>query len=370
MRLAFARPVLVGLFLAAAPVAGAGSSTQPAADATASRAPERSPWELSLAPYLWVSDAVADVELGGFSARAEPHLKDLLSAVELGAMGTFEVYHAPSRVFFNVDAFWLRLSTETDAGPFQVGAGPFRFQTPGLQRDVGPFTIDTPRGPFVLGPFDVDTGPVDATVPRVEFPVGPFEVEQTLTQSAVRASVGYRLLDHAVASLLGRDPEDDTRGLRGDLYAGARYWYVKAQIEVQYPPIEIPGFSISPSLVAHPRLELPDVTIPGVTFGGGNIEESESNWWVDPIVGARWGADLSDRLAVVLNGNVGGFGIGSSSQWTWEALAFVTWRLGEGWAAAAGYRGLGVDRRNGGLEIDAILHGPVLGIIYRFRGFR
>ena len=141
---------------------------------------------------------------------------------------------------------------------------------------------------------------------------------------------------------------------------------MKARVEVEYPPIELPGLTIDPSLVAHPRLELPDVTVPGVTFGGADVDGEESNWWIDPLVGVRVGADLCDRLGLVMNGNLGGFGIGSASELSWEALAFLTWRLGEHWSAAAGYRALGVDRENGDLEIDLIMHGPVLGIIYRF----
>jgi len=352
---------------AAAPApAEAGAAPDDAGTAAAPPAPATHDWEFSIAPYLWVTDVVADVSFRDFSAHVEPHLKDLLSDFQIGAMGTFEVYHAPSRLFFNVDAFWMRLKSETEAGPFQVGAGPFTFQKPGLQKQVGPFTIDTPRGPLTLGPFDVDTGPIRVTVPRVEFAVGPFEVTETITQSAVRASVGYRVLDHSLASLLGHEVKDDPRRLRADLYAGARSWYVKVQTEVQYPPIEVPGFTIKPSLVAHPRLELPDVTVPGVTFGGADINEAVSNWWVDPIVGVRVGADLCDRLGVVLNGNVGGFGIGSASELSWEALGMFTWRLGEHWIAAAGYRALDVDRRSGDLEIEVLMHGPVLGIIYRF----
>lgn len=323
-------------------------------------------WQFTVAPYLWVSDVVAGVSFRDFSARIDPHVKDLLSDVELGAMGTFEVFHAPSRLFFNVDAFWLRLSTEVDAGPFRVGAGPFSFEAPGLHKQVGPFAIRTPQGPLVLGPFDVDTGPIGLDVPRVEFLVGPFEIQQTITQSAVRAAIGYRLLDLSVPELLGREPKDDPRRLLADVYAGGRYWYVKAQTEVEYPPIRIPGFTISPSLVAYPKLHLPDATIPGITFGGRDIDEDVSNWWIDPIVGIRLGGDLCGPLGLVLNGNVGGFGVGSASQWSWEAIALLTWRLGEHWSAAAGYRGLGVDRRNGELEIDAIMHGPILGIVYRF----
>jgi hypothetical protein len=348
-----------------APARADGTAAPPAGEVAAAT-PATSDWEVSLAPYLWVTDVVVDYSFRDFSGHAEPHVKDLVSALELGAMGTFEVYHAPSRLFFNLDAFWLRISAESETGPFRVGAGPFTFQSPGLQKQAGPFTIPTRNGPLVLGPFDIDTGPLRVDVPRVEFLVGPYEVEQTMTQSAVRASVGYRLLDLSLAELCGHEPKDDPRRLRGDVYAGGRYWYVKTQVEVSYPPVEIPGFTIRPELVAYPRLELGDVTISGVTYGGRDIDEDASNWWIDPIVGVRLGADLTDRLGVLLNGNVGGFGVGSASQWSWEALAILTWRLGEHWTAAAGYRGLAADRRNGELKIDVIMHGPILGMIYRF----
>jgi hypothetical protein len=323
-------------------------------------------WEFSIAPYVWLSDVVADISYRDVSAHVDPSLWDLVSDLEAGFMGTLDVYHRPSRLSFTVDAFWMRLSTETDAGPFRVGAGPFTFQSPGLQKQVGPIIIDTPRGPLTLGPFDVDTGGVRLDVPRVEFPVGPFEVTETMTQSAVRASFGYRVLDRPLASLLGQEAKDDPRRIRGDLYAGGRYWYVKARTQVEYPPIRIPGFTIHPSLVAHPQLELPDVTVPGVTFGGADIDEEVSSWWIDPIVGARVEADLCGRLGLVINGNVGGFGIGSASEFSWETLGLLTWRLGEHWTAAAGYRALGVDRQKGDLEIDLIMHGALLGIIYRF----
>ena len=367
MTAALAGLAAVSSLVVATPGSAEDNATTGAANTAAAPSAQAShDWEVSIAPYLWLSDVVADVSFRDFSAHVDPHLKDLISALDFGFMGTFEVYHAPSRFFFNVDAFWMRLSSETESGPFHLGAGPFTFQSPGLQKQVGPFIIDTPRGPLTLGPFDVDTGAIRLDVPRVEFPVGPFEVEQTMTQSAVRASFGYRLLDHPLAGLLGREAKDDPRRIRADLYAGGRYWYVKARTEVEYPPIEVPGLTIDPSLVAHPRLELPDLTVPGITFGGADVDGEQSNWWIDPIIGARVGADLCGRLGALLNGNVGGFGIGSASRFSWEALGLLTWRLGEHWTAAAGYRALGVDRRNGDLEIDLIMHGPVLGIIYRF----
>lgn len=326
-----------------------------------------SDWDVSFAPYLWVSDLKVDASYQDLSVTIEPHLADLLSSIELGFMGTLDVYHRPSKFSFNVDAFWLRLATEAEVGPFDLGAGPFSFTSPGFQRQVGPIQIATPQGPVSLGPFNVDTGPVNLSVPRVEFPIGPFEIEQKMTQSAVRASVGYRVLDLPLAELFGGAAADAPRRIRADLYAGGRLWYVKARAEVKYPAIEVPGLQINPSLVAYPKLDLGSVQLPGVTFAGGKITEETSTWWVDPLVGARVAVELRRPLSFVVNGNIGGFGIGSASEFSWEVMGAFTWSLGDNLTAALGYRALDLRKANGDLEIDMLMHGPILGLIYHFR---
>lgn len=337
------------------------------ADDAPDAAPADHDWEISIAPYAWVPDVIAHISTPRFSVQAQPHLADLISDLDLAAMGTIDVFHAPTRLSFTVDAFWMRLTVHDDFGPGQVGFGPLTFTSPGLQKQVGPIQVDTPAGGLSLGPFDVDTGPISTSVPRGEFPVGPFDVKQTMTESAVRASVGYRVLDYALADLLGHEVKDDPRRVRADVYAGGRYWYVKTRVQLHYPAIEIPGLSIDSSLVAFPRLQLPSVSVGGVTFGGANVDEEKSTWWIDPLIGVRVLVDLTPRLGLLLNANGGGFGIGSASEWSWEGLAVLTWKLGEHWTLGAGYRGLGVDRHQT-VAVSLIMHGPMLGIIYRFYG--
>ena len=60
------------------------------------------------------------------------------------------------------------------------------------------------------------------------------------------------------------------------------------------------------------------------------------------------------------------FGIGSASKFTWEGLAFLSWRLGEHWSVAAGYRGIGLDRSSSDLSSDIALHGPLIGFVRAF----
>ena len=157
---------------------------------------------------------------------------------------------------------------------------------------------------------------------------------------------------------------------------------MKTTVDVQSPPIRIPEFKVTSSLsggkvrvggqrvppqtVAIPRVDLPEVSFPGTTFGGTDIHEDVSTWWIDPVVGLRVGGDLTEKLSLTVSGNIGGFDIGSASKFSWEALALLSYRLGEHWSVAAGYRGLGLDRVKGDTQVDVVLHGPEIAFAYRF----
>ena len=52
--------------------------------------------------------------------------------------------------------------------------------------------------------------------------------------------------------------------------------------------------------------------------GGPTVDGSES--WVDPLIGSRIGLELTDRWAIIGEGNFGGFGVGSD--FTWNVQAF------------------------------------------------
>ena len=85
-------------------------------------------------------------------------------------------------------------------------------------------------------------------------------------------------------------------------------------------------------------------------------------------MGLRATTQLSDRWSARVLGAVGGFDIGEASKFTWVAETFLGYRfLAEGNKRLFfGYRALGIDREQGMLEVDLIMHGPVLGIAFRF----
>jgi hypothetical protein len=91
--------------------------------------------------------------------------------------------------------------------------------------------------------------------------------------------------------------------------------------------------------------------------------------WVDPYVGARAVFDLSERWALSLTGNIGGFGVGSDFAWHgWGLLGyrFSLFSKGNNAVFFGGYRALSWDYTDGSgedkFEWDVTMYGPILGI--------
>jgi hypothetical protein len=102
---------------------------------------------------------------------------------------------------------------------------------------------------------------------------GATVVSASLRPFVPRLYLDYRVLDHSWG-------ETATQRARGWVYAGVRYYVVKAEVDVS------------------------------------DRTESLTARWADPIVGARIPVDLSSRWWVELSGDVGGFGLGSKFCWT------------------------------------------------------
>ena len=99
--------------------------------------------------------------------------------------------------------------------------------------------------------------------------------------------------------------------------------------------------------------------------GGPTVDESES--WVDPLIGSRFGIDLADRWNLTAEANVGGFGVGSDL--ARNAQAFLGYRIslfGVPTTLAGGFRALHQDYDHNDFEWDVTMYGPVLGAVLRF----
>lgn len=100
-------------------------------------------------------------------------------------------------------------------------------------------------------------------------------------------------------------------------------------------------------------------------FGGLHISHSES--WLDPYAGMRAHLDLTDRWNLMLEGDVGGFGVGTRLSLNGQAyLGYRTEMLGRPTILRVGYRALYQDYRDGSFQWKVTQHGPVVGATIQF----
>ncbi len=72
--------------------------------------------------------------------------------------------------------------------------------------------------------------------------------------------------------------------------------------------------------------------------------------------------DLADRLRLTVAGDIGGFHLGSSSDFTWSITGSLAYEISPSWQLVGGWRELDVDR--GGTDFR--LSGPLLGAVHCF----
>ena len=124
----------------------------------------------------------------------------------------------------------------------------------------------------------------------------------------------------------------DERRIALDLGPGFRYWWLDVSTDLTQKP------------------------------GTFKASVDQNTNWVDWVGGARVRAQLTQNIGLVASGDYGGFDIGSSSHRTWSAAGFLTYRLGEHWDLAGGWRTIYLDRGT----VDLRIQGPLLGALYRF----
>jgi opacity protein-like surface antigen len=103
--------------------------------------------------------------------------------------------------------------------------------------------------------------------------------------------------------------------------------------------------------------------VPALGFEG---KRRASVGWVDGIVGLRGHAPLGGRFAASGLADIGGFGIGASSDLEWQVQATLDHAFTEQLIGRLGYRYVRIDRDGGGLGLDLDLHGPLIGVTWAF----
>lgn len=99
---------------------------------------------------------------------------------------------------------------------------------------------------------------------------------------------------------------------------------------------------------------------------GFRLDRSASAEWVDGLVGVRGRVPLAGRLGLTGLADIGGFGIGSSSDLTWQVQATFDYGFTERLIGRLGYRYMSIDRDSSDLKLDIDLSGPFLGLTWTF----
>ncbi|HET9409064.1 MAG TPA: hypothetical protein VFO39_17605 [Candidatus Sulfotelmatobacter sp.] len=132
--------------------------------------------------------------------------------------------------------------------------------------------------------------------------------------------IGYRLIDR--------------NRIQIDGLIGFRYWHVGAD------------FTLSPAA------------------GGGSM--SKPIQWIDPLVGARIKFPISRKLTAAIQGDAGGWGVGS--QLDYQMLGALSYRIKSRWALDAGWRYIYTDYRDSQLHSRVAQSGLVIGMSYTVKG--
>jgi len=91
---------------------------------------------------------------------------------------------------------------------------------------------------------------------------------------------------------------------------------------------------------------------------------SDSETFVDPVVGASVGYRFAPDWSIAASASIGGFGAGADLEW--GGTAIVTYHVSENWGVVAGYRYLAVDYEKGDFVFDVEQQGPQIGLLFEF----
>jgi len=193
--------------------------------------------------------------------------------------------------------------------------GPWFMQLQGLYASMGGDSIDRT---IRLGPHG-----------NIEIPAS---VKPTLYEWVAQGSLGRRLFE---TRSLFSSRESDKRRFRVDAYLGARYWSVNPKVQVQ--------------------------------VGGLSSRLGDRESWVDPVIGLRFGADLSSTVEMQVGGDVGGFNLGNyCSDFTWAQSTQLAWHMTDSWVTHIGYRFVDFHRDRGEVDQRIQTRGPFIDLGYSF----
>ena len=158
-----------------------------------------------------------------------------------------------------------------------------------------------------------------------------FNFDINLTDIQIMLGGAYLILDEDTG-------DDDKNPVTVDVRGGLRYHYLKQKIKVTGP-------------------------LPKTTIG-------TSKDWLEPWFGSHVKVGLSEKWSWGLTGDVGGFGIGSASDLTWELISGFEYMFNDRFAGRFGYKYYDIDYSNGSgsseFGIDGNMDGVYLALAIGF----
>jgi hypothetical protein len=103
-----------------------------------------------------------------------------------------------------------------------------------------------------------------------------------------------------------------------------------------------------------------------VDVASGATAATIESEWLDLMVGTRATCAIDKDWSVSAGLAIGGFGLAESNDFTWEAFVSVGYAVAENVDLELGWRFLGFDREENGVDYDAFFHGPQIGATIRF----
>ncbi len=102
-----------------------------------------------------------------------------------------------------------------------------------------------------------------------------------------------------------------------------------------------------------------------VASGQADVTVGQTQFWVDPVLGARFRLNMGKGIFFNLMGDAGGFGVGSKS--TYQIYGGLGKEFKKKFALLLGYRYLDVDYQSGGFTYDTHMSGLLAGFNIRFK---
>lgn len=139
-------------------------------------------------------------------------------------------------------------------------------------------------------------------------------------------------LKQQIASILGGVQVARTDNYGVDVLAGARYWHVRTELDVQ--PIQ--------------------------------AQKKLKKSFVEPVVGLRGRLNFGAQKRWSLIGYADVGGMGNGSRHSWQALASLNYAIRPQHHISVGYRHLKLHYNSQGARVKVDLSGPLLGYSYQF----